>query len=192
MGLLDLFRSKPSGGAVTRHGHPPEQGTVVSFRRSSRELGHRAQVAEIDGDLFTLRGERLPAVYEGERMIISWPERDQIHVLRADVVHAGEAIQMRATPIREAFPQLRTSERTPFEHRLTCEVISARMVRDGFEAQTVELSDGGISFTTSAPLAPGDRIMMPLPQSESPVEAEIVRVLGSSSSWRPRVSARWV
>jgi hypothetical protein len=149
------------------------------------------EVADITGADFSLRGERLPLLHVGDRAAVSWLEGQTVHMLACEVIHSEGHLRLRAGRIHESFAQMRDHERIPFRHRIACEPLECRVVREAFEVQGLEISAGGIGFSASVPLAPEDRILMHVPGQQTR-EAQVVRVSGSIAGWRQRVSARWL
>lgn len=194
------FSLRRSAGAQPATPSPvslPPAGSVVRAGRWPRGLHDdggscESHVSRADGSTVTLSPSEHQPWANGERLRLSWNEPSGVRIVEGRVAGAEDAsFEVRIAGAGALVANQRVHERIAVSSSAMCLVIASR-ANEGrsVQVQLDDLSEGGVSFRSSLPLAPGDRVRL-TPDGEPPREAIVTLVRGASSAWRMRISARW-
>jgi hypothetical protein len=162
---------------VLRAGHPP-----VPSRVEDEHPG-----------FFTIASPNF-ALADGEQIVVSWESEDGWYSLESVVERVTEDNHLPTVDIASRGRLSRHNDRrgdlrVSASRTLSVRPVLARVVKPGrtLDTHTVEISAKAISFTTSAPFAPGDIVESTLELGEGVTigaRLKIIRVDAATDSWR--------
>jgi hypothetical protein len=195
------FSLRRNAGALAAPAPPvsvPPAGSTVRVVRA-RQASHadmggcEAVATSVDGPLVELHPESSQAWMEGQRLNVSWHEEAGVRIVEALVESdERETCTVRMLDMGTIVNEQRRHRRERADGMIDCEIIASR-VHQGrrVQIQLDDMSEGGVGFRSSLPLAPGDVVRLLLEDGRER-EAAVTQVRGASSSWRMRISAHWI
>lgn len=207
MALFSRFRRGQHGrhadaaaenAAAARSGLPLPR---VNQRVTVLTAGHEPVPSRVEdevGDTLVIASPNFP-LEENEPVVVSWETEDGWYSLRSTVVHVDEHQRLPTVAIHALgnvsfHDERRSSIRREVALDLYLQPVLARVVKPGrdLRTHTVDIGTRGLTFTSSAPLAPGDvlegRLVL---TAGEPIgtRLRVIRVDSVQGSWRQAVTA---